>query len=764
MSRSTLKALFILLLCTVVYHWKILLTNHYSVLEDYEGLGSNLAWLQYWILSIRDGALPLWNPYSFGGYPFGGSMQTGAFYPLHLLLVLMPFNRAGIFSPGLFHVWFALVHFLGACLMYALAREFGLRRFPSVIAGICFSAGGFVGRAGWAFFVHTAIWLPLIVLFLLRALRAERMKTAALYASLSGLGLGLGILAGGLHISIMQALVVSSAVAFAALHPQLRKAGPLGRALIRPAIVLAIVAGVGFCAGAVQLFTAAEYSNHAVRFFGAGLPLPPGERIPYNYPNDNLWPHGYWGLLILTGFGGQMGGGEVVSFYMGVFTLLAAVIGVWKRWGTPWVRYLAGLAVVTFLYTLGDFSPVYGLLHTLVPYLWMAREASRFMYLVEFAMALLAAFGVEALLHEPVNESAWRPLTRVLTWIAIGCVVAQAIPAVFERPGINAWIELSLLLILASYGLYRYVIGGHSGAGVRFAMVALIVFDLTAFNWTGVDRDAAKKAGSDALDSVLSTRGAVKFLKSRPGRFRVQFAGINEAPPIGDLFQVSVLSGAVTPTLLNDYLVLLWNGHMDLLAPRYTVKPASASEPGDIYHDSKWKVYENPTAYPAAWLVHDAIVEPSPERLVKRLSSPEVDLHRKAVLTGRLESALEPLGEGASENVTFGACGRNRLELTVRAQSRGLLVVSEIFYPGWRAAVNGKTTRIVEVDGALRGVVVPRGESRIVMQYSPWSFWLGAFLTVAAFAGTLLAVFLAWRNSRRTDPRSDLPVEPAPAT
>jgi uncharacterized membrane protein YfhO len=83
-----------------------------------------------------------------------------------------------------------------------------------------------------------------------------------------------------------------------------------------------------------------------------------------------------------------------------------------------------------------------------------------------------------------------------------------------------------------------------------------------------------------------------------------------------------------------------------------------------------------------------------------------------------------------------------------------LLVLSEIFYPGWRAAVNGTPTQIYEVDGALRGVVVPRGESRIVLRYSPWSFWLGAFLTVAAFLGTLFAVFLTWRNSRRAAPRS----------
>jgi uncharacterized membrane protein YfhO len=77
-----------------------------------------------------------------------------------------------------------------------------------------------------------------------------------------------------------------------------------------------------------------------------------------------------------------------------------------------------------------------------------------------------------------------------------------------------------------------------------------------------------------------------------------------------------------------------------------------------------------------------------------------------------------------------------------------LLVLSEIFYPGWRATVNGKKARIHEVDGALRGVVIPRGESRIVFRYTPWSFWLGALLSVVAFSGTLAAVILTRRKER----------------
>ena len=56
------------------------------------------------------------------------------------------------------------------------------------------------------------------------------------------------------------------------------------------------------------------------------------------------------------------------------------------------------------------------------------------------------------------------------------------------------------------------------------------------------------------------------------------------------------------------------------------------------------------------------------------------------------------------------------MELEVDAQSRGLLVLSENYYPGWRATVDGQTAPIYRVDSALRGVIVPRGHSRVVLQ------------------------------------------------
>lgn len=74
---------------------------------------------------------------------------------------------------------------------------------------------------------------------------------------------------------------------------------------------------------------------------------------------------------------------------------MLAAIGIWKGWRWPWVRYLTGLAGAAFVYALGSLSLFHGVLYALTPYLWVAREASRFMYLAGFALAILAAYGTE---------------------------------------------------------------------------------------------------------------------------------------------------------------------------------------------------------------------------------------------------------------------------------------------------------------------------------------------------------------------------------
>ncbi len=63
-----------------------------------------------------------------------------------------------------------------------------------------------------------------------------------------------------------------------------------------------------------------------------------------------------------------------------------------------------------------------------------------------------------------------------------------------------------------------------------------------------------------------------------------------------------------------------------------------------------------------------------------------------------------------------------------------MVIVTDSFFPGWHATVDGKSTPILEVDGGVRGIVVEKGAHQIDMRYRPWTVFLGGALTFLAAA------------------------------
>ena len=747
MRRATLACLLLFLPVTALFYWKILLTSQFSLLTESEGVNQGYSWMQLEITSIRHGSVPVWDPYTLAGHSFVGETQTGAFDPLHLPLALIPFNRAAVLSPLTYNVWFAIMHVLAACFMFALVRKFELSRFSAFIAGICFSLGGFVARVGWPDMLDSAIWLPLVFLFFLRALRTASARRAIVSACIGGLMLGMSVLGGRIHVVLMDALVIVSAgIFYACSGPETSSESSTRRSTrFRAAMVVAVLGLTGVAAGAVQLFPSIEYSPMAYRFIGAPGALAGNQKIPYADLSGQFLPQGIALLVAPFAFDGNAGEGEANNPYIGVFPLLAAVIGIRRYWRNFWVRYLAGLAVAAFLFSIGSYSLLHGALYAIVPELWNLREASRIVYIEDFALVILAAHGVDALVKEGVRAG-WTGLNRVLLGIVIACGAALFVPAVFAKPDINPWNVLSMLLIFASYGLYRYLENGNRGGGVLAIMVALILFDLSSWNWITPNRMEAAKNRGDYLDRAMSARGAAQFLKSQASPFRVQIQGAI-VPNIGDLFEVPIVNLAGGATIPIDYARMM--GHTDLLNVRYVLTPATEQRAGAIYQDKDWKVYENLSGYPRAWTVHETIIEPSALRALALLGTPGFDGHRTAFID--VPVALEPLSAGAQETARVSSTSLARMELEVEAQSRGLLVLSENYYPGWRATVDGQPTHIYRVDSALRGVVVPRGHSRVVLRYAPASIYWGGLLTMLAFLGTLVAALLQTTQAKQRD-------------
>lgn len=746
-DETTAKYVALLALTTAVFFWKTLLTNQFTRIIGSEVVNYNYSWLHFWINSLWHGRLPLWDPYAFCGRPFAGEMLPSAYYPLHLLFLLVPFNRNGLLSPRLYHEYFVLTHLLCACFTFALIRELRLSRFAAFAGACCFSLSGMLVKMVWLPFVEAGIWLPAIFLFLLRALRAERAQHAIFEASLSGLCLGLSVLTGGLHFSIMQAIVVVTSVVYCGISTPLRAALSRRSHWLRLAIIIATIFAVAGGAAAVQLLPSYEYGRLSMRFIDSGA-FPAAQKIPYHRLHPGMWPQSIVSPLLPTGFGSKAGGGETWFTYIGVLPFFLAITAIWKCWNNLWVRYLTGLAVTAFAYSLGELSPLHGMLYAVVPFLWIVRAASRFMYLASFALAILAAFGLDRLL-EPANQStSWHPARPILKWVAIAGAAALFVPGVFAQVSLDVWTSLSLLLILISCGFFWYLMTHPAGPWARFLLATFIIFDLSAFNWGEVNIYHPSKP-ADQLEQMISLRGVATFLKAQRelGRVRVT---VDPEPNIGDVYGVQSAWGG-GGTLLTDYS-RLWLNHSDLLNVRHFVRPASAADPRvPEYSDRGWNVYENLNAYPRAWIVHEVAREPSHDAVFHRIDDPVINLHKVAVIETPLSQSLG-LASETVEPVRFRSYEADRISLDVAAESPGLLVLSELYYPGWRAIVNGRPTEIYKVDGALRGIMVPRGESLIAVEYTPFSFYVGGALSLLTFSGVLTGFVLSLRKRFRESP------------
>ena len=752
------KSLALLLLAMVAFYWKLILSSQFSLLTNFETVTQAYSWFHFWVESVRQGTLPVWDPYAFAGRSYTGEMQTAAFYPLHLVLALFPFDRNGLLAPLLYHLYFVAVHVMAAWFMFALIRELGLSRFSAVIAGLCFSIGGFVGRVLWPHMLESSIWLPIQLLFLLRALDTKALFRGLAYAALSGFALGLSILAGGLHIVMMQGLVLTTAIAYHTVH-KIHKSGvvtaasPDYKMWKQPILILLVAVSIGLALGAIQLLPSMEYSARAMRWVNGGAVLPAAQKIPYSNLVDSLSPRGLVSYLFFETT--NLGPGEVLSPYLGVFPLLLAIIGIWKCWGNLWVRYAAGLAFAAILFSLGSYSLFYGLVYAIVPLLWMAREASRFLYLAHFGLVILAAFGVESLFSKTETPSSWNHLNRAFLWLTVACAAALAAAAVFPLPAWRSETMFSFVVIFLSYALWRYIRAGASGNIARFLVAALILFDVSAFDSAAENKAEMARAGGNHLDRLLSMRPAVQFLKSRPGLFRVQVAAETPLNP-GDAFDLQTLNGGAV-TMPSNYFELQSKGLLasNLLNVQYFLKPATTADPGPLYEDSKWKVYKNPQAFPRAWLVHQTAVEPSPEMLLRRLGTPGSEPEHLGLLAAPLEIALEPASTGTAEDASVEQYSARHILLKVRAGSRGLLVLSEMYYPGWEVRVNGHREKVYEVDGGLRGVIVPQGDSRVTFEYVPRSVIIGGLLSILAFSAALL--LLISLVSKRAGMPAELP-------
>jgi len=709
------------------FYWKLTLTRQFDWIWGPDLAAQVLPWLQAAARQWHEKWFPLWDPYLWAGQPLLGQAQPGVAYPLNWLLFALPL-RDGHLLWGALQWYFVVTRFLAAAFCYLLCRDLGRSRPASLAGGLAFALCGFVASTGWPQMVNGAVWLPLVFLFLLRATRGQKVVGNA---ALSGMFLGMAWLSGHHQVPMFATV----AVAGAWLYLIFRERRPDWR-FVRAAVVAMVITVL---TGALQILPAYEYGHLAKRWVGEQAPLAWSETVPYSvHEAGDLQASSLLGLVypnIKTSF----------DPFVGVVALSLALLGIAACWRDSRVRFLTVLAVGGLVYALGHNSVLQGFLYAVIPSLDKARSPAAAVVLYEFAVAVLAAFGLDRL--GSAEASPW-PRRMAWTVLAFGILTAALFQAVFFANKLNFPADSTVLLTgLIAILLGALVLAWNRGALGRSQASALVILLLLLELGMGQPYTITDRSDADRMKwnaQILGNQDIAAYLKLQPGYPRALVAEDAFHANWGAWHDVEMWGGLLAGVSSNmlSFDTSSLQAHI-LFGVRYIIaaKPPEHAGPEVFAGAGGLKVYEQQDAFPRAWAVHSLVQVHGMNQGNRLIVDHLWDLRNQAFLL-QAPPAVDVCG--GTETVTLEDDRGGRVKIASNLACRGMVIVSDTFYPGWRAWIDGRPAKIHEVNGAMRGVVTPAGQHVITMRYRPLSAMLGAGLSAL---GVALALVLARRVS-----------------
>lgn len=731
-ARSALAGPLLLFLICCGFCWKLVLSNQYTWIDNHDIGNMDVPRLQFQQATWHNHEFPLWDPHLWCGQPFLGQI-VGAAYPLNWPFFLVKPNARGQLSFGQLNGYFVALHFLGALFAYWLCRDLGISCTASVFGGFVFSFSGYFGVTLWPEVLGGLLIAPLVLLFLVRALRRDRPASSA---ALAGMFLGLSWLSGHHEIP----LYLSIAVLAIWLHDLLKSGVAWRRSLALACItVLFTILTSGF-----QTVPGYEYAKLAFRWVGAENPVTWNETIPYRIHVQSSFPPASL-IAMVVPWGGQNAGA-----FTGVVVLSLAAIAVFTGWQDRRVRLFTCIALAGLLLALGGWNAFHGILYSVFPILEKARNPNRIVFLFGVGVSILAAFGLDRLRLDPLS-SITRSLSRVLIAMA-GLIFAVGLVApALQKPGPNDLLfMLALISVLLAAGLFAWRNRSISRRTLALAVLALAFIELGnvsgSIYWP---READHH--NEWLPNLTQFRDIADFLRHQPGPIRVSAADATGAFNFGDWEGIDALYGfgaGVTRNLFS--LDWLSAQTQNLLAVGYSLskQPPRPDQQVAFRGSNGVNVLKNLNALPRAWIVHRIDRSPSFTDLRARVDDASFNARNTALMLASPPAVESCTGD---ERAQISSRSANTVVIDARLACRGMLILADTWYPGWIATVDGGSVPIYEVFSALRGVAMDQGQHRLEFRYRPVSALIGAILSAIGILGACaVALWDRNRSGRRT--------------
>jgi len=748
--------------------------------------------------ALKMGNLPLWNPLVGMGAPLLANYQSGRFYPPNWLVLL-----AGVIGGISWASWVqtllvALHLCWGGIGMVLLVRKIGFGELSQAICGLSFALSGyFVARSAFLSINAALAWLPWVI-YSVTLIAYEGINIRVI--TISTLVISMLLMAGHAQTewyTLILAAMWAAFLGWGISHSHNRAKDPINiqasmvgvvRNILRNWLGLAIAAFGAIVLTSIQLIPTAELLLQSQRSNSVGYDF----AMTYSF-----WP---WRLITLfapTLFGSPVSGDYwgygnywEDTIYIGLLPVVFAIYAViftfknrskekHRTLNNELIRkdlviFLLLISGISLVFALGKNTPIFPWLYTHIPSFNLFQAPTRYTLWAVFSLILLAGIGIDDL---------QRPKGRTLYWTRLGTAGALAVSL---GSGITWYLlgDVSPTFIRATaiMGLNGFFIGiivllapdksplGNAPAKRHspwvWAVICLVGCDLLLAGWNlnpGISVDYYKNA-NPSVDLLSQLDDGERIYLPPEDEYELKFKRFMRF----DTYQIdedwSNLRAALLPNMnLLDGISSV-NNFEPLLPARYArwmealgrikFQPESELYP-DLLNlmnigavekiDSEattgvqFEMIDNSNNrvrwFPCAHVVG------ADEEAWNQLFITQIDTNREIVIESDVNGVGGGCGYPVEESVVkWVEDGPNRILVTSKTPSDGWILLSDVWYPGWQAEIDGIPTKILKANYLFRGLPVPAGQHEIVFEYNPFSYRIG--LVISLFAWVVLAV--AW--------------------
>lgn len=725
-----------------------------------KGQGTDVArqlypWKYYSIELLKTGTFPLWNPYNFSGTPHFANVQSGTLYPVNILFFILPFVSA-------WSVFIVLQFIFAMVFMYLYLREIGLQKLSGLFGAVSFSFSQFFtvwaeyGNVG-----HSLSFFPLILFSIEKILRSPKPYWYLLLV----ISCSMSILAGYVQLTMYMYIVAVFYIAFRMYFSKKRN--------LKTLVLLIGSLIVGLLIAAVQLLPLYELLQMSLRSPYTYAQLP--ERL---MPLENiiaLLAPDYFGNPATLNYFLKGGSSLERASNVGMWTFIFAVFALCSK--RNFYKVFFGITAVVFYISSLSLPPVVFFHGVGIPFL-STGVPTRALSIFCFSASVLAALGINSFLVEKHYK---KPLVLISIIILLVIIVLWGITYVYPNP---EFLISRRNLIIPSAVFLLGVFFLFSKIPKKITVIILLILTTGELFYSFQKFNSFVSPGLIYPQTTISAK-----IKQLPGELR--YWGYGSAYINSNL---QVLEKGYSPSgydplfskRYGEFMAASKSGKIPLEVPRSTADIEGGYGVNDLKEnayrkraldldgvgyvlnvkndtavdsafsekqftiDSQgdgWQIYSNMNVLPRVALFGDYKVVSDKNAIINTLYNQNFNFKKTVLLETDIPSRykIKPDNKATAKIISYKP---NEVVISTKSSQDQLLFLSDNYFPGWKATVDGVSTPLYRADYTFRAVPVKSGTHTVRMTYFPDSFKYGIYITVVSFLCLIITVVFVTMTKR----------------